>query len=118
MVGGRPQIAADIANDLIQRLYETGLTLYRLRSLVDDGNARAEVRSALASLNEIIRIVQLGVADFGSPNTEEYIGRRIERDAVLATLLDKVGACARGELPLPDREQLADWLVLLKIFHY
>jgi hypothetical protein len=36
-----------------------------------------------------------------------------DRDPALAILRDEVGACARGELPLPDREQLAEWLGLL-----
>lgn len=31
----------------------------------------------------------------------------------MAMLLDEVGASARGELPQPHREQLADWLRLL-----
>lgn len=30
-------------------------------------------------------------------------------------LLDEVGACARGELPPPDHEQLVDWLRLLNV---
>ena len=33
--------------------------------------------------------------------------------AALAILLDEIGASARGELPLPDRRQLAEWLALL-----
>jgi hypothetical protein len=36
-----------------------------------------------------------------------------ERELALAVLLDEVGASARGELPLPDHDQLADWLRLL-----
>jgi hypothetical protein len=35
---------------------------------------------------------------------------RSEQRAVLAVLLDEVGACARGELPLPAHDQLVDWL--------
>ena len=38
---------------------------------------------------------------------------RNESVAALAVLIDEVGACARGELPLPEKEQLRDWLVLL-----
>ena len=33
----------------------------------------------------------------------------------LAELLDEIGASARGELPIPDREQLANWLRLLNV---
>jgi len=36
-----------------------------------------------------------------------------DKSVALAILLDEIGACARGELPLPDRGQLAEWLVLL-----
>jgi hypothetical protein len=36
-----------------------------------------------------------------------------ERRAAIAVLLDEVGACARGELPLPDQAWLIDWLRLL-----
>ena len=35
------------------------------------------------------------------------------RGLALAVLLDEIGSCARGEMPLPDQEQLADWLGLL-----
>jgi len=40
--------------------------------------------------------------------------RSNEARRALAVLLDEVGACARGELPLPERDQLWGWLVLLK----
>jgi len=33
--------------------------------------------------------------------------------AAMAILLDEIGSSGRGELPIPDREQLADWLRLL-----
>ena len=36
-----------------------------------------------------------------------------DKSVALAILLDEIGASARGELPLPDRGQLAEWLVLL-----
>lgn len=33
----------------------------------------------------------------------------------MAELLDEVGSCARGEMPLPDRDRLANWLYLLNV---
>lgn len=38
---------------------------------------------------------------------------RTEQGVALAVLLDEVGACARGEMPVPQPELLAGWLRLL-----
>lgn len=39
----------------------------------------------------------------------------MDRDAALAVLLDEVGASARGEAPLPDEDQLREWLGMLNL---
>jgi hypothetical protein len=48
--------------------------------------------------------------------TIEGLHQRLDGPLALAVLLDEIGACARGELALPDRDQLADWLRLLNEF--
>lgn len=70
MTGERPQIAADIGDTLIRRLYTVGIALHRSLSLVGSDEARAEIESALADLNETIRIIELGAADISLPDKE------------------------------------------------
>jgi hypothetical protein len=47
--------------------------------------------------------------------TIPFVARRSQNPFAMAELLDEVGACARGELPPPDQDQLEDWLRLLNI---
>ncbi len=44
---------------------------------------------------------------------EEELPRKDAARLAMAELLDEIGATARGEMPLPDRKQLGEWLVLL-----
>lgn len=37
-----------------------------------------------------------------------------QRGGALAFLLDELAASAQGEMPLPDRDELADWLRLVQ----
>jgi hypothetical protein len=39
---------------------------------------------------------------------------RTEQGGALATLLDQIGATARGEMSAPTREELGDWLGMLR----
>lgn len=64
-------------------------------------NERTPDREAGDALESALRI-WLDITD----------GRGV-RGGALAILLDEIGSSARGELALPDREQLADWLGLL-----
>ena len=57
MVGVRPQIAADIADGLIRRLHAAGLELHGAVALVDNAEARELFESAIATLDDALRII-------------------------------------------------------------
>jgi hypothetical protein len=64
------QVAAGVADVLIQRLQAAGFELQRALRLVENDDACAKISSAVESLNEAIKTIYLAASDFSSLDHE------------------------------------------------